>query len=407
MARLLAVGIATLDIINTVDHYPAEDEELRASAQAVRRGGNAANTLAILNDMGHECHFAGTLADDMAGQRIEQDLSQRGIHLEHCHRVGGSVAPTSYITLNAQNGSRTIVHYRRLPEYDFGSFADVPVAHFDWLHFEGRNVDETRTMIEYARSFIKDQPISVEIEKEREDIDQLFGRADVLMFSRPFARGRGFEEPEAFLQQARQWAPQAAVITVTWGEQGAWGMDKKGRIFRSPAFPPHEVVDTVGAGDTFNAGLIAALVAGQSLESALESACRLAGRKVGQAGFEGLVESPRPSAGQVLCRLAEIEEPGAKGFSVEIDGRERSIFVVRREGEVFAYLNDCPHVHAELNWQPDEFLDNDKKLIQCSVHMALFEIDSGYCVAGPCAGDRLTPLDVTVEQGQVILRHGD
>ena len=44
MSRILVVGNATLDIIHSVDHYPAEDEELRASTQRRVRGGNAATT---------------------------------------------------------------------------------------------------------------------------------------------------------------------------------------------------------------------------------------------------------------------------------------------------------------------------------------------------------------------------
>ncbi|MGD8712214.1 MAG: carbohydrate kinase, partial [Thiohalophilus sp.] len=40
MSRILTTGIATLDIINQVDHYPAEDEELRAELQSIRCGGN-------------------------------------------------------------------------------------------------------------------------------------------------------------------------------------------------------------------------------------------------------------------------------------------------------------------------------------------------------------------------------
>ena len=48
MSHILTVGIATLDIINLVDHYPAEDEEMRALAQHIECGGNAANTASVL-----------------------------------------------------------------------------------------------------------------------------------------------------------------------------------------------------------------------------------------------------------------------------------------------------------------------------------------------------------------------
>ena len=64
--RVLGVGIATLDLVNEVDRYPAEDAEIRARAQRVGRGGNCTNTLAVLAQLGHACSWAGTLGDDAA-----------------------------------------------------------------------------------------------------------------------------------------------------------------------------------------------------------------------------------------------------------------------------------------------------------------------------------------------------
>ena len=49
MANILAVGIATIDIINRVNGYPHEDDEIRAISQSIRRGGNATNTLVVLS----------------------------------------------------------------------------------------------------------------------------------------------------------------------------------------------------------------------------------------------------------------------------------------------------------------------------------------------------------------------
>jgi sugar/nucleoside kinase (ribokinase family) len=55
-----------------------------------------------------------------------------------------------------------------------------------------------------------------------------------------------------------------------------------------PAVPVERVVDTTGAGDTFNAAVVAALAAGSSVARALADGCAVAGRKVQQAHFEGL-----------------------------------------------------------------------------------------------------------------------
>ena len=68
MATILAVGIATLDIINTVERYPYEDSETRASHHRTTRGGNATNTLSVLSQIDHHCHWAGTLIDEQIGR---------------------------------------------------------------------------------------------------------------------------------------------------------------------------------------------------------------------------------------------------------------------------------------------------------------------------------------------------
>ena len=77
--------------------------------------------------------------------------------------------------------------------------------------------------------------------------------------------------------------------------------------------------------------------------------------------------------------------------------------MVHKNGEFFAYLNQCPHTGASLEWQQDQFLDLDKELIQCATHDALFIIDSGECIAGPCVGDALQPLELSVVRNEIHL----
>jgi nitrite reductase/ring-hydroxylating ferredoxin subunit len=78
-------------------------------------------------------------------------------------------------------------------------------------------------------------------------------------------------------------------------------------------------------------------------------------------------------------------------------------FVVRRGGNVHAYVNHCPHAGYPLNWSPDAFLAPDAPLILCAMHGALFEIETGLCLAGPCDGLRLRALPVRVVRGYVML----
>lgn len=285
MACILGVGIATLDIINRVAEYPAEDSEVRALGQRICRGGNATNTLVALSQLGHRCRWAGTLAEEPDAKYILADLQQYQIDTSAIVTIPHGKVPTSYIAVSERTGSRSIIHYRDLAEYTVADFRRVDLAAVDWLHFEARNVAETGQMLAWAREQRPRLPISVEVEKPRPDVERLFTRANVLLFSRAFAATRGFQHAEGFLRAMRALAPQA-VLVVAWGSEGAYGLEPGDGVHHCPAFPPPRVIDTLGAGDTFNAGFIDAQLRGESLSGSLERANRLAGKKCGLIGLE-------------------------------------------------------------------------------------------------------------------------
>ncbi len=109
-------------------------------------------------------------------------------------------------------------------------------------------------------------------------------------------------------------------------------------------------------------------------------------------------------AGRVLCRLEEIEDGEGKGFTLGQGLEARDIFVVREGGRVFGYVNACPHRGTPLDWQNDRFISDATGLIMCATHGALFEIEDGACVAGPCAGQCLEPVALSVDGAGRVLR---
>lgn len=280
MPRILCVGIATVDIVNQVDHYPPEDSEVRALQQQVRLGGNAANTAIVLAQLGDAAAWAGNLSDGPDARLARVTFAQHGVDYSHATVIPGAHMPTSYVTLSRASGSRSIVHYRDLPEYTAEAFTGIDLRGFDWVHFEGRAVDQLRLMIERARG-VCGLPVSLEVEKPREGIDALFGEVDLLMFSHDYLRNRG-GHPEDFLQTL----PAAGMATCTLGDQGALARDFEGNIERVQAHRPIEVVDTLGAGDVFNAGLLHAITVGVPMPEALSQANRLAGEQCGKAGLQ-------------------------------------------------------------------------------------------------------------------------
>jgi ketohexokinase len=286
--RILGVGVATLDIIDSLQEYPAEDSEQRALARWSCRGGNVANTLVVLAQLGHTCSWAGTLAEDAAAGQIVADLQAHGIDLSWTRRHPGASSPVSHVLQSQRTASRTIVHHRDLPEFEMEDFSLIDLSPFDWLHFEGRHVEACERMMRLARNVRPDLPISLEVEKPRNGIERLIAHADVVIFSRTYANAMRCDSAPALFARTRASGVEG-VFVAAWGEEGGWLDDGEADPLHLPARAPAELVDTLAAGDVFNAGLIDALLRRERPRQALARAIELAGRKCGQQGLDGLV----------------------------------------------------------------------------------------------------------------------
>lgn len=110
---------------------------------------------------------------------------------------------------------------------------------------------------------------------------------------------------------------------------------------------------------------------------------------------------------RVLCRADAIGEAAGKGFVLGEGRWKREIFVVRKGGRIYGYVNSCPHAGTPIDWMPDRFFTNDGRFLICATHGALFEVEDGFCVRGPCRGLALDPVPVAEEAGDIVLLEDD
>lgn len=103
---------------------------------------------------------------------------------------------------------------------------------------------------------------------------------------------------------------------------------------------------------------------------------------------------------RLLCRLSDIPDGEARGFSAP-PGGFTGLFAVRRGETVHVYVNSCPHIGVPLEPVPDRFLDRKRELIVCAAHGARFRVEDGVCVSGPCLGDVLEAVPVTMQGDEV------
>ncbi|XP_072899383.1 ketohexokinase isoform X1 [Hemitrygon akajei] len=351
--QILCIGLVCLDIINVVDKFPVEDTYTRCISQRWQRGGNASNSCTVLSILGAPCGFMGSLAPGRVSEilldkgkvpevsvaRTNYDKAEKDIR-ESTNLTSESSLPASIVIININNGSRTILHTNsfitddfqsrginisnivwqhvgvtpcacclvnitngsrtvtlsdmNLPDVTAKDFGKIDLSHYKWIHWEGRNATEQIAMMEQVEQYNTNVPVeqrittSVEIEKTREELYQLFRHGDVVFVSKDVARHFGYNSASEAVKGLYSRVKPGAYLICAWAEEGADAMGPDG-VFHSNAFPPKKLVDTLGAGDTFNAAVIFGLYNGKSIQEALTFGCQIAGKKCGIQGYDGIV----------------------------------------------------------------------------------------------------------------------
>lgn len=100
-----------------------------------------------------------------------------------------------------------------------------------------------------------------------------------------------------------------------------------------------------------------------------------------------------------LCALSELEENVGRSFRSPAG----EVILVLRDAQVYAWQNICPHLGINLEFNPDEFMDCEQHYLVCSNHGALFQVEDGRCVAGPCQGESLLSVPISIVSGEIRL----
>jgi ketohexokinase len=255
----------------------------------------------VLTNLNRKCELLTTFSNDKTFVFVIDDLKERGIDIKNCFYYPNSSLPFSTIILSRNTGCRTIVHSNKnLPHVNFDIFDKCDLNEYEWIHFEARTVLETTKMMEKIKKFNESRSdeqkikISLELEKKRDENLLLIKYADVAVLGRDYAEILDCFDKKSAIRKLKKltiederYKNEKITLICPWGSDGAAALDEDGNYYESPVFSPDKVVDTLGAGDTFCAGLIDSLLTNYNdVQKAIERGCKIAGYKCGYFGYD-------------------------------------------------------------------------------------------------------------------------
>lgn len=276
------------------------EQEIHANPDArMFGGGSAANTAAALARLGAPCRFVGTVGDDSHGRFAVQSLVDAGVETDLIRFVPDDPTVQVMVVI-PPDGDRLIYvwppsggAHRALEIAE--ATAAVADANVDWLHVSGLclRVSPAREAILAGMEQARDKgiPVSFDLNLRLENwgwddgfravVEAAVERADFILGS---ARGElmpltSGEDP---VTACKMLADDHRTVIARIGKKGAIAYSAAG-IESAPGFAV-DVVDTVGAGDAFNAGFIAACLNGAELGEALGWGNAVAALTIGAHG---------------------------------------------------------------------------------------------------------------------------
>jgi ribokinase len=251
---ITVLGSVNLDLVANVDHLPVAGETVTGATLNQYPGGKGANQALAAKRLGADVSLVACVGNDANADEALTLLQEGGVNLEHCRRVDGEATGVALIPVSPDGENQIVV----APGANRALHADglvVPTADALICQLEVP-VD---TIDAAAENF--DGYVCINLAPARDVPESILERADLIVVNQTESDYYG-----ELLHGG------GAVVVTTLGAKGAMAQ-RGGRVVAESAAPTVDAIDAVGAGDTFTAALVVALLDGKAIQEALEFAC--------------------------------------------------------------------------------------------------------------------------------------
>lgn len=304
--RFVVCGENLIDLICSEEISPSE------TRWAALAGGGPLNTSVALARLGEEAHFLGRLGADAFGAQIERHLVAGGVDLDLAVR---SADPTSLAVVSLDEVGRAsyTFHFEGTSGFSWNASEFPVLTGEDWLHFGSIGCvagSGVRPLLDFVRN--TEAAVSYDLNIRPSVIPDRAEYFDLVMplleaVGRNGGIAKASDEDICWLVDetdpipfAEAWTEEfgLAMFIITLGPDGAVAVKPDGRTVRVPGRSV-DLVDTVGAGDTFMAGFLQQYTADpHDVERALEHGVAASALVCGRQGANP------PTRDEVLALLA-------------------------------------------------------------------------------------------------------
>ena len=308
---VIVIGELNVDLIlNRITQFPEIGKEILADNMNLTLGSSSAIFASNLSTLGSKVAFVGKIGHDGFASVVLNSLNSKGVDTSHI--IQSETLNTGATIILNYDQDRAMVTYPGAMEdlnkgdIDFDFLSKAKHLHFSSVFLQPGIKSSLPQIFQKAKTLGLTTSLDPQwdpSEKWDVNLDELLPMLDLFMPNMAefmfITRANSFEKGIELIEKI---APQITLI-IKDGTNGVYCW-KSGKIIHQPAFLNSKVVDCIGAGDSFNAGLIHAFKQGQSLEKCLEA-----------GALTGAVSTTKPGGTGAFINLNNVKQIALEHFN--------------------------------------------------------------------------------------------
>ena len=283
---IIGLGEVVVDWVTEIPYFPKPDEKVDAITENYFSGGVTANFLVAAARLGGSCGFIGAVGDDSYGDFLIQDFKKERIDTQLTLKKIGKKTPVNFIFV--VKGEKTIIQspHMRTTRLEITDLEETYISESKVLHTTLIHPKLSEKAINLAKQY--DIKISIDLESQIaqrgwSSLKEMLLKADVLIPNKEGAKMiTKCKTPEVAAKNLIE--KGIPIVVITLGNKGALVTTEESQ-YGIPAYKTDNIIDTTGAGDTFNGAFsVAYWIKKWNLEKSIKYANGAARLKIQKLG---------------------------------------------------------------------------------------------------------------------------